>query len=136
MSAREIKFRAWDKVQNKLFHFDRQWFDSEYSSLAFHIVEEEDIGGYSLPFDSDEIEAVMQYTGLKDRNGVEIYEGDIVEIEGERLEVRYEAPSFDCHPLHVSGENQLAWATGHMKGNLAEVVGNIHESPESLTRPE
>jgi uncharacterized phage protein (TIGR01671 family) len=86
----------------------------------------------------DEKAIVMQYTGLKDKNGKEIYEGDIVEsIEGgfgsgERIDVvkwnngedggeRYEKAEFI--PL-----NSL-WFQLH----TSEIIGNIYENPELLT---
>ncbi|OCA84452.1 hypothetical protein A8F94_17290 [Bacillus sp. FJAT-27225] len=123
---REIKFRAWDN-RNKFMH---DW-DSLKSTWKFSAIE------------THEFLTFLQYTGLKDKNGREIYEGDVVEerwhnpLAGGQNVDRYEvtlAPSTLYIMKHSSGEQR--WdRTLFMRGNHVEVIGNIYDNPELLNHP-
>lgn len=81
----------------------------------------------------------MQYTGLKDKNGVEIYEGDIVDFWSRR-DYDIEAPFY----INRRKRRVVQWISNSYKNtinirkpkdeNLAyhEVIGNIYENPELL----
>ena len=121
---REIKFRAWDKRFKKM--------DFGGGALLLRI----NAGDFSEP---------MQFTGLHDKNGKEIYEGDLLKVDGEIpcFTVKWSSAKFimerQIHPGH--GDNDHGWKfvdlseisdADHTVPDVA-VVSNIYENPELLT---
>lgn len=80
---------------------------------------------------------VMQYTGLKDKNGKEIYEGDILGSYGAVFTVIFEDGCFKWSTDAIGANNQIAYKkTGHFKNvGPFEVIGNIYENPELSDDP-
>lgn len=115
--AREIKFRAWDKKE-------KEWIGNGDSMDLYHSA-----SANCFLFDNDnydlhsEIEFV-QFTGLNDKNGKEIYEGDLLkDTSGYVRKVGFKTGMFgkglDYHFYQISEAD--------------EVIGNIYENPDLLS---
>ena len=136
MEQREIKFRAWHKDLGKMLH-------AYVISWATHAGKEylSECRGYypennQVIFSFDDVE-LMQYTGLKDKNRVEIYEGDILKVFEEDgsetiASVKWgdHYPAFTLEPEIEDLEyNSLQHAA---LVQSCEIIGNIYEHPHLL----
>ena len=127
---RDIKFRAWDKKKN-------DWFDYE-GSLYIELNGDINFGWNGEVMDdyTDRIN-LMQYTGLKDKNGVEIYEGDFLMAGDAYLGViKYHSTRAQFIGKNIGETFQEdeydTLYTKNGRFNSAKVIGNIYENPELL----
>ena len=136
---RELKFRAWS-LGNKMKGIETHYIE-DFAIDAFYGTPKDIFDGNRS---EDGIECIEQYTGLKDKNGKEIYEGDIVE-------------QFVCGVIKFKGkeagrktvwqvrwnEEECCFELHYVRGSLFgdslmsadddyEIIGNIHENPELL----
>ena len=124
---RELKFRAWSKSEKKMIYNIQNEFE-ERIELGMDC--------FSDYLSNDDF-IVEQYTGLKDRNGKEVYEGDLVScgtIDGNPVGLVGFRTEFGCwevlDPNHAFGGENF----GERYCREMEVVGNIHENSELLER--
>ena len=109
-----IKFRAWGRFGDETEdHMVYDWQDSSYIEyVGFN-------GGDSF--------IIMQYTNLKDRNDVEIYDGDIV-----RYWDKDRSPGFVIEKVHWRRYEWIVFGTEWFGDRDMEVIGNIYQNPELL----
>lgn len=141
MEKREIKFRAWnerDKLMCEPFgvrHGGLMWRSKQESAVTYKALMPEDI--------------LLQWTGLKDKNGVEIYEGDLLRYPGDSE--HFTAYEVFFHDGDANSDFNIGYSCGrtHHQGSICggpipsfkpksvaqmEICGNIFQNPELLTR--
>ncbi len=130
MKNRKLKFRVWNRKKEEMlkpFHLLQYMDASERYQQEMCDAYGEDV-------------VLMQYTGLKDKNGVEIYEGDVVKYvvnphyefeNGKRTGVvKFEDGRFTPLPGHTHSDD-----LSDFENDKFEVIGNIYENPNLLKEP-
>ena len=115
---REIKFRAWDKLNKEMFNVEsinfqeRRVYKDTVSYRKFNDIE------------------LMQYTELKDKNGKEIYEGDIVTLHNSKYKVIFNSKEARFVLKDAFFEMDIPFTNSN--NERMEIVGNIYENSELI----
>lgn len=111
---RSLKFRAWD---------GKKMIEDVVPASESYIIEV-----YEYEYQYVEVEAVEQYTGLKDKNGKEVYEGDIVSVRNKNRKNEYDIGVVEFGKAAF----RCPFLLGKYHSGQVEVIGNIHENTDLL----
>ena len=119
---REIKFRAWDKENEKMMKVSSLHLENKEISVkengTFHLFRMQDL---------------MQYTGVKDKNGKEIYENDLISCNKHKnIVVFFEGGCFKVKYLRNSTTTITCALNSFSEKYKCKISGNIYEHPELL----
>lgn len=148
---REIKFKVWHRNRKEMFWYDLMWGNVHAMGGGWlgvlPIGEERDYGWRDnrIAVDPNDCD-ILQFTGLKDKNGKEIYEGDILRIhnaeEDDGENYKYSTIEFKNGAFKVEYDfgdydmTAIGWAIDIWDNQkiTCEIIGNIYETPELLNR--
>lgn len=132
--SREFKFRAWSRQYKKMYAIKRLYFDPDGMLRVIYPASPDN----EWIADSNDL-ILMQYTGLKDNNGRDIYEGDILSVAGSKVEVKFglfrasELSIVDGYEWEDAGR-AMAWIINEDDASRGEVIGDIYKNPELLKK--
>ncbi len=141
---REIKFRAWDVADKEMREVAMlRWENGRMSRIAGYWKGTRD-NGWTDYDPADDKYILMQFTGLLDKNGKEIYEGDVIVQmasnyrTNERLELRRQVVKIE--PFYFADYEDSCAGSGFMLETCSlekiekewEIIGNIYENPELI----
>ncbi len=137
-----IKFRVWDKEEKCFLNIYSIGFDGYGNAEYVYVFDDNDSASEPPLFVDDKNLVLMQYTGLKDKNGTEIYEGDILhwqdlsELSDGTLKDNVRV-FWDDEYLRLSIETlskikAIEKLYDYSDIEEIEVIGNIYETPELL----
>ena len=132
----QIKFRVWNGLLHEYRTID---MDSGEQNLGMGFESAEGIGSNTTTIYRSFGDVIEQFTGLKDVNGKEIYEGDIVEFFGANKKIKvkkefgiivYKADRYGAGFNSIIQNKERGYGGINIAQDI--VVGNVHENPELL----
>jgi len=130
--TRPIKFRAFSTAVKQWYYSDDEAYVLKDIDGTLFLMEMENFYHHKNDIELSIIGEALQYTGLDDKNGREIYEGDIVRFEGSYdYPVRFDEGCF-CTDAYSDLDPLYRFGNWQNKFNKMEVIGNTIENSELL----
>ena len=130
---RDIKFRVWDKFEKRIYKVEEiRW--NCFKEIELISVYENDslcksyVKNHNVERHNIKALELMKYTGLKDKNGKEIYEGDIVEYDDVLWTIEYSKED----GAFILNSYDILENFRNTDSKWVEVIGNIYENPNLL----
>lgn len=125
---KHLKFRVWDREKET---FLKDVFVG--SDGQFYQFSKDTIYGAAITFLDKENKKILQFTGLRDKNGYEIYDGDIVNLKGDLYTVSWNGcfSSFDMTNIDKAKQYKDLYIL-NKNFEKSEIVGNIYQNRELL----
>lgn len=129
------RFRAWDKEEKCWIKIAALNFDGEFWYLAPAM---DDFNPVYYESELGETWELMQSTGMHDKNGVEIFEGDVVKVSNHPFQKKEDSAGIEIDGNYLINwsEHSLTWLAGdlllYQLKPYIEVIGNIYTNPELL----
>ena len=118
-----MKLRTWDKKNKRWINLYELKFSKSGEIIAIVDIHGSFYGLHQV--------ILIQYTGLKDKNGIEIYEGDIVKLRNEICRIVW-LDECACFALIANGETKPYTLYEQFSSSKPEVIGNIYENKDLL----
>jgi len=131
---KDIKFRAWDKEYRQMQYVGQMHFSHPRGTtpnvLEYICLDKHDTLYYADKF------ILMQFIGLKDKNGVEAYHKDICSGKwpySDKCIIEWDNKRCGFYLKPIGGTNFCAYDKGYkLNANKFEIIGNVHENPDLL----
>jgi uncharacterized phage protein (TIGR01671 family) len=127
---RELKFRVWNTLTKKTYYTGFAVQANGHIMLDGSLIRDDNLAAGWKIYENEGELIPQQFTGLKDKNGKEIYEGDILDVAEDEGEHQYVFVEWDAEASGWGTSDGLLF--DGMTIEFCEIVGNVFENPELI----
>ena len=124
------KYRAYHKASKQMYQVTDVTFGHNAQTLQMKIDSKEYTDWFTVDGEEYDDIVIMQSTGLHDKNGVEIFQGDVVEFFGQVSHIVFQDGAFWVDQIKISSGNEHGGELLRDVNKQLKIIGNIHTTPE------